>query len=196
MKKLIVAACAVVSAIALNAASVSWQATKGSLYDGAASPAKITSGEAYLVFVTSTYTQDSIVEAFATANGDKTATLTAMGTSVATGTAAIDSGTSRPAGTSTYNLTADGTAYFVVFNGDKMYVSATTDVTYDALTTEGSALFTTSLASSSKTMKDAADGFAGASWYKVSGSEPVPEPTTGMLVLLGVAGLALRRKRA
>ena len=190
MKKLIVAACAVVSAIALNAASVSWQATKGALYDGADTPAKLTAGEAYLVFVTSTYTQDSIVEAFATANGDKAATLTAMGTSVATGTAAIDAGTSRPAGTSTYSLTADGTAYFVVFNGDKMYVSATTDVTYDALTTEGSALFSTSLSSSSKTTFQAADGYSAAGWYAV------PEPTSGLLMLLGMAGLALRRKRA
>jgi len=37
---------------------------------------------------------------------------------------------------------------------------------------------------------------AGASKWTTSGSEPVPEPTSGLLMLLGVAGLALKRKRA
>ena len=38
---------------------------------------------------------------------------------------------------------------------------------------------------------------AGKNWtkYDVS-SEPIPEPTSGLLLLLGVAGLALRRRRA
>ena len=35
--------------------------------------------------------------------------------------------------------------------------------------------------------------FSGASWNTISA---VPEPTSGLLLLLGVAGLALRRKRA
>ena len=35
-----------------------------------------------------------------------------------------------------------------------------------------------------------------ASWTAVGGSSPVPEPTSGLLLVLGMAGLALRRKHA
>lgn len=34
------------------------------------------------------------------------------------------------------------------------------------------------------------------SWTKFSSSSPVPEPTSGLLLLLGMAGLALKRKHA
>ena len=38
---------------------------------------------------------------------------------------------------------------------------------------------------------------AGKNWTKYNvGSEPIPEPTSGLLLLLGVAGLALRRRHA
>ena len=40
-----------------------------------------------------------------------------------------------------------------------------------------------------------ASSFNGAGWYSVATSN-VPEPTSGLLMLLGVAGLALKRRRA
>ena len=50
-------------------------------------------------------------------------------------------------------------------------------------------------ASSSAAAMSASGGYQGAGWYSVATS-PVPEPTSGLLMLLGVAGLALKRKRA
>ena len=193
MKKLLTAAAIAIAAIKLNAASVVWQATKGALYDGAGTPSKITSGSAYLMFVTSSYTQSDLLDAFIAANGDATATLASMSSSgaMATGAGAIGSSNSRPAGTGTYDLSADATAYFVVFNDGKMYVSYTTDALYDSVTGEATASFTMALTSISKTTLDASAGYSAAgSWYAV------PEPTSGLLMILGMAGLALRRRRA
>ena len=193
MRKLIIGAIAVVSAIAANAASVDWSATKGALYDGADTPAKLTGGNAYLMFVTSSYSQNDLLNAFIAAEGDATKTLASMTSSgaLATGAGSISSANSRPSGTSTYNLSADGTAYFVVFNDDKMFVSYTTDVLYDSVTGDATATFATALTSLSKTTADASAGLSSTGgWYAV------PEPTSGLLMLLGMAGLALRRKRA
>ena len=192
MKKLMMAAAVALAAIGLNAATVTWGATKGYLYDGAGdSAAKITSGSAYLMFVTSSYTQSDLVADFKAANYKADATLTAMGESgaMATGAGTIGSN-ARISGSSTYATTSDGSVYFVVFNNDKMYVSATADAIYDTVTGEATASFA-SISTSSKATIDIAGGYSGAGWYG-----DVPEPTSGLLMLIGMAGLALRRKRA
>ena len=183
------AAAVALAAIGVHAATVNWQATKGYLYDGA-SAAKITSGSAYLMFVTADYTQSDLVAAFKAADGKSDATLTAMSGSgaMATGAGTIASN-ARLAGTSTYATTADATVYFVVFNGDKMFISDTTDAIYDSVTGESTAAFA-SMSTASKLDLQASAGYSSAGWYAV------PEPTSGLLMLLGMAGLALRRKRA
>ena len=180
------------AAIGLNAATVTWGAAKGYLYNGTAAE-KITSGSAYLMYVTSTYTQSDLVTAFKNANGKADATLTAMSDSGALATGAGEIGANaRISGTSTSTLAgADGTAYFVVFANDMMYVSNTADSVYDSVSGEASATFLTSMTSSSKLEFQAANGYSDAGWYKA-----VPEPTSGLLMLLGIAGLALKRRRA
>ena len=55
----------------------------------------------------------------------------------------------------------------------------------------GAALLTFDI--SSTTLKDIETTGSSAGWYM---TKAVPEPTSGLLLLLGVAGLALRRKRA
>ena len=46
---------------------------------------------------------------------------------------------------------------------------------------------------SGKVFADKQSSFAGAGWYTTAS---VPEPTSGLLMLVGLAGLALRRRRA
>ena len=184
MKKLMMALVTGLLVAEANAASVSWQAAKGYLYDGAGdSAAKITSGTAYLVL--SSYSQGDLVSAFATANGDAATTLATIST---LGTGTIGSN-ARISGTATTSATDSITTYFVVFNDDKMYISDTATSLYDGLMQEHSVAFGT-MSASSKTTLQASDGYSTAGWYAV------PEPTSGLLMLLGMAGLALRRKRA
>jgi len=185
MKKLIIAVAAVAMGIAANAASYSWQVQKGYIYDGAATPEKITSGTAYLMF-TSVLSQSDLVTAFGTDAAAAAATVAAN--AISTGAIGSNARVALVEG-ATYDTTSDQTAYFVVFNNDAMYVSITKDALYDALT--GDTIAFDSVTSSSKLKFDVADGYSAAGWYAA-----VPEPTSGLLMLLGMAGLALRRRRA
>ena len=192
MKKLMVMLAAGFLAVCANAASVNWVAQKGYIYDGAGDSAtKLTSGTAYLVMAT--YAQDDLVSLFAGNNENAAATLTALqGNSAYVGSGAIESNARISAGTGTTSATDSFSAYFVIFNDDKMFISATTDSTYDGLAQSHELAFA-SVSTASKAFNDVAGGYTGAGWY---GAAAVPEPTSGLLMLLGMAGLALRRKRA
>lgn len=190
-KKLMMTMAVAAAAAVVNAAAVSWGAEKGYLYE-AGGANKITSGTAYLMFATSAFDQSALVSAFDGANGDSTATLAAMTGSgaLATGTGTVGSNARIAATESTYALTGDGSAYFVVFNGDKMYISDAMDATYDSLSDSVEIAFGGMSTSSKNAALNSAGGYSGAGWYAA------PEPTSGLLMLMGFAGLALRRRRA
>ena len=191
MKKLMIALAALTIGMAANAASVSWLTSKGYLYDGAGdSAAKLTSGTAYLVL--SSYAQSDLVSLFASNDGNAATTLTALqGNAAYLGSGAIGDNARINEGTGTTSATDSITTYFVVFNGDNMYISDTATSSYDGLAQAHDIAFTTSMTTSSKALPS--DGvYSGAGWYTAS----VPEPTSGLLMLLGMAGLALKRKRA
>ena len=187
MKKLMITLAAVAVGIAANAASYNWQATSGRLYDGSGNSGSdyyVNSGTAYLLFA-SALTQSDLVTAFAADAAIATSTVSSM--SVSSG--AITSGARVNLTDFTADVTSDQTAYFVVFNGDKMYISETADAAYAAVGTSDVSFG--SLTASSKLTFDASAGYSAAGWY-----QSVPEPTSGLLLLFGMAGLALKRKRA
>jgi hypothetical protein len=85
--------------------------------------------------------------------------------------------------------TGSKSLYWVVVNGDDLFVSS-------VQTQEISQMGGTEFAwddESGKVFADKQSSFAGAGWYTTAA---VPEPTSGLLMLVGLAGLALRRKRA
>ena len=193
MKKLMMVMAIVVSAFAANAATIMWSATKGYLYE-AGGAAKITSGDAYLMVLTAGYDQGDLVSAFADAKGDTAATLAAMGSSgaFADGVGTIGANARITGGASTFDaMTGDASVYFVVFNGGNMFISDVANAAYDSVTGEASASFAAMSNPSKAAAMDASAGYSAAGWYTA-----VPEPTSGLLMLVGLAGLALRRRRA
>lgn len=81
--------------------------------------------------------------------------------------------------------------YFAVINGDDVFMSSSIGVTGQASDTVNVSF--SGLGSATKNaFADSTATFAanGAGWYAA------PEPTSGLLMLLGMAGLALRRRHA
>lgn len=179
MKKLMVMLVAAVAVVSAQAASVKWTCT-GVKMDGAA-----VSGTAY--FVDAATLSQATLATFTKAS-DFTTALSGM-----------YSWTPEKAGS--YNKTASNaelgladaitghSAYLLIFDTDEI---TDTSRYYTTTVKDFSALAgteTVSLAWAGQSGRISSVG-----WTSVSGG--VPEPTSGLLMLIGMAGLALRRKRA
>ena len=193
MKKLIIAAFAVACAAMVQAATVQWQS--GALYTAAsaeggwsstlvnnASPQALVTMSVYLVDATtyatvSAYDQAGIYEWAST----QTATYTAQNKNATTG-AIIG------AATVIDSDFAGSTTFYSILTAEY------TDATYGDMYMAAAATATTP-ASGQKNITNIFGGASTATTGGVRDWQPVPEPTSGLLMLLGFAGLALRRKQ-
>ena len=186
MKKLMIAAMLVGIATLAQAAGYQWKSgtTGGVLYAGDADN-KVPGGTMLYLFMDAAQS-----DVFADlADGKAISTLGAATTTTLTTASKITT-------TSFDGSTFEGTHDFffaAVFkdkdNNDAFYISSVINKAYAG--TGSASIQYSDLTSTSKSIKLASDGFAGAGVYS-----SVPEPTSGLMLLLGVAGLALRRRRS
>ena len=195
MKKLMIAAAIVCAAAFAQAASYNWK-SESPVYtwdstEDAGWPV-MNGATAYFVFADA-YSQADLVNDFASEGG---VDLTKLGATGGTTTVADDGTIATTPASSTYTTAMP--AYFVVIGDDTMFISDEVTAAYDALDASP-VLFKydqvegvwEATVGTTGTRFDAKEGYVGAGYYTA-----VPEPTTGLLMLLGMAGLALRRRRA
>ena len=175
MKKLMIALAAVAMAFASQAASTDW---KLSAVDAA--------HNGWMCYVMAGDTAATSFASLAdiTGNAAGSGKVTGSMTRAASGSATSDAfvaGATTTSGSASY--------YYVIVNPDEDSYQIgkviTTANVYDATKQQSSPGQVTT------TFTNASFGDA-----KQFGASPVPEPTSGLLLLLGVAGLALKRKRA
>ena len=184
MKKLMIVVAVVCAAFASQAAAFDWKTSTGQQVYAMNTTDKA-SGTAYL-FDAASYTQTAIVEAFVAGTFSA---LTYLDSATLESTGAIKAKSDKfDWGTAGSTLEA----VFAVVADDNIYIS--TIASAEGPVTGSATLSFTDIKTSSQAAatKWTSGMTASAGWYAAA----VPEPTSGLLMLLGMAGLALRRRRA
>lgn len=187
MKKLMIIATIVCAAVASQAASFNWKTAAANQVYVAGSTTDKYSGTAY-IFNAGTTTQEAVFAALLA--GTDISTLGALDSSavsagaVAMKTSASDLIAIDVAAGTTVN------AFFAIVDTDTFYISG--NASGAAVETGYTTLSFKEKTASQMAAHDSSSGYAGAGWYTAA----VPEPTSGLLLLLGIAGLALKRKQA
>jgi len=185
MKKLMIIVAIVCAAAVSQAASFDWKTAKSGGAVKAFEGGSLVASTAYI------FTADSasaIVTAFA-AGEDWTAGALDSNTISAAGKIAIKDNKFTYGGA---GVAATINAIFAfsetVDSKDYLYISTVASANGPAT---GSQNISFTEGGVSTALNDVTAGYKGAGWYTA-----VPEPTSGLLMLLGMAGLALRRRRA
>ena len=181
MKKLLIAVAAIASAMVVNAAACTWSTT-GTIYQPTDSTTAVAGFTAYL-FDTTTVSQSALVTALR--DGGSITDYTAMSTYT------TDSAAKVASTAFTQDSGKTITAYMSIVQDDYVYISTTKSATTADVGTAGFSLGNQS--TPSKNVFDSTTSYSSAGWYATAS---VPEPTSGLLMLLGMAGLALCRRRA
>ena len=187
MKKLIMSAAIVCAAAMAQAAAVSWKSSN--LYDNDGAALKGSPAATAYVFLLSQSEYNALTDIWGT-YGDS-ALAAADYSNKGSTTSYSQKITVKSPNTATANTTYYAAIITLYTKDDVTYYLAEKGSATTGDDGNASPLFAQSASTS--------DGAKGA-WTAVGGDTPtpggVPEPTSGLLVLLGIAGLALRRRRA
>ena len=193
MKKLMIAAVIVCAAAFAQAASYNWNAADSSMYGEAGNmnyPAIAEGTVAYFAFVEA-YSQADLVADYVAGTVDYAKFASGTNNTV------NSTGGINDSAVFTADYTSDQQVYFAIFEAatGNLFVSSEATATYIAVGAS-SVNFAdqTDVSDWEAFLGDAKAGYSQAGWYKTA-TAPIPEPTSGLLMLLGMAGLALRRKQ-
>lgn len=186
MKKLMVAAVAVTLAICANAASVKWS-TGYEVANG--TDTGVTSATVAYFIDSSVLSQTAVYEAVMAGS-----TLDAVVGSVATKSASMTDGKITAQTFSAFTAGDTVAAYMVVFDSDMNALYFSEELSKKMPNTASATYKFNNDSSIEAAMADMSTFNASVGGWVSTAA--VPEPTSGLLMLLGMAGLALRRRRA
>ena len=193
MKKMIVSVVAIAFGVVANAATVSW-AISGVSEGGSA----LTKGHTYMFFAASEAAANTAIAALGDLNGASAFTTAMNGAAwndTKKATAAGNFGIGTSAALGSYTLPTNTQ---LGLDGEKTYYAYAVIFDTETITDESKYIVSnvksvTTLSNDSALNRAISFGSqSSATWNTVA----VPEPTSGLLLLLGMAGLALKRKRA
>ena len=179
MKKLIIAAIAAMLGIVANAAAVTWSMS------GITDSPDAAATKDWVVYVMDASTFD----AFSALEGDQVAAYAAANALYFGATTSGRTGVNANITNGDFAANAGVNSYMVLFNN-----ASASAATYYAYTDKSSVTISEGGANAGMNFGAFADATASTGGWQSTAA--VPEPTSGLLMLVGLAGLALRRRRA